>query len=357
MLDWLSYRFISMLVKRHLKPEQTTLITMITHAIVFRFILSVSFLWLSIIFIVLRFFLLDRGGDYQNKVCFRKMELNKDYRSSDVEEMMDRESSSTDTTFNGVWSSTRFPGAVRKKAYRFDGDGNYSENEWDLSSHICDLNGNDGKEFCWYHVELPKHDKKLALYAQYLIDVLCPPLKLQEILALCSNGPYCGYVDGALVFRLNSPGPPGSNFTLRLAARVAKNSVITVSLGRVPRLGFSYVRNTVLSEIPTIESPGSGSRYMDDKGKGRIPIEEHVLEFFLTMNHSDQEAGNPIPTNVSDLIIHIVDTHVDHVQDIVTDLEMELDSVELELDKGIIYIQDILFQVFWYHGEWIALIV
>jgi Mg2+ and Co2+ transporter CorA len=51
------------------------------------------------------------------------------------------------------------------------------------------------------------------------------------------------------------------------------------------------------------------------------------------MNHSE-EADNPVPTRVSNLLVHIVDTHVDHLQDIVTKLEMELDSIELELDKG-----------------------
>ena len=64
-----------------------------------------------------------------------------------------------------------------------------------------------------------------------------------------------------------------------------------------------------------------------------IVIREHVLEFLLTMNHSE-EADNPVPTRVSNLLMHIVDTHVDHLQDRVTRLEMELDTIELELDKG-----------------------
>jgi hypothetical protein len=33
-------------------------------------------------------------------------------------------------------------------------------------------------------------------------------------------------------------------------------------------------------------------------------------------------------------VVHIIDTHVDQLQDLVTKLEMELDSVELDLDKG-----------------------
>lgn len=71
---------------------------------------------------------------------------------------------------------------------------------------------------------------------------------------------------------------------------------------------------------------------MEDEELGTV-IPEHVLEFFLTMNHSE-EADNPVPKTASNLLVHIVDTHIDHVQDMVTKLEMELDLVELELDKG-----------------------
>ncbi|KAG6490750.1 uncharacterized protein LOC122006711 [Zingiber officinale] len=220
-------------------------------------------------------------------------------------------------------SRAHFPGAVRQKAYLFDGLGGYFNKEWDLKE-------GSGIEFCWYQLELPKGNQKLAVSAQYLIDVLCPPLKLQDILTLISNGPFCGHVDGALVFRVNSPGPATSSFTMRLAARVTKNSVITVSLGRVPRLGFSPTGQSLLSEIPSIEGPGLTR---EEEGHGGIVIQEHVLEFLLTMNHSE-EADNPVPNRVSNLVVHIIDTHVDHVQDIVTKLEMELDSVELELDKG-----------------------
>ncbi|GMH23681.1 hypothetical protein Nepgr_025524 [Nepenthes gracilis] len=217
-----------------------------------------------------------------------------------------------------------FPGAVRQKAYIFDGNGKYYNKEWDLAE-------GRGREFCWYHVELPKGNQKLSQSAQYLIDVLCPPLKLQDILSLVSNGPFCGHVDGALVFRVNSAGPASSVFTFRLAARVTEHSVITVSLGRVPRLGFSSLGQSLLSEVPSVESP---SCYNGDQKEVRgFVIEEHVLEFLLTMNHSE-EADNPVPKSVSNLVIHIIDTFVDHVQDIVTNLEIELDSLELEMDRG-----------------------
>ncbi|XP_010941819.3 uncharacterized protein [Elaeis guineensis] len=233
-------------------------------------------------------------------------------------------SDATSTTKEAGLPRSHFPGAVKQRAYRFDGIGNYSTKEWDLT----EANGSgNGGEFSWYHVELPKGNQNLAVSTQYLIDVLCPPLKLNDILTLVSNGPFCGHVDGALVFRVNSPGPAESNFTLRLAARVTENSVVTVSLGRVPRLGFSPTGQSLLSEIPSVGGDG------EKGGSGSFVIPEHVLEFLLTMNHSE-EADNPVPKTVSNLVVHIIDTHVDHVQDIVTKLEMELDSVELEVDKG-----------------------
>lgn len=222
------------------------------------------------------------------------------------------------------FSSHQFSGMVRQRAYIFDGDGKYYNKEWDLAEGT-------GKEFCWYHVELPKGNQKLSQSAQHLIDALCPPLKLQDILSLVSNGPFCGHVDGALVFRVNSPGPASSSFTFKIAARITENSVITVSLGRVPRLGFSPMGQSLLSEVPSVDSP---SYYRGErKERSGIVIEEHVLEFLLTMNHSE-EADNPVPTSVSNLVVHIIDTHVDQLQDVVTKLEIELDAVELEMDRG-----------------------
>ncbi|GKA99067.1 hypothetical protein Tco_0827004 [Tanacetum coccineum] len=71
-------------------------------------------------------------------------------------------------------------------------------------------------------------------------------LKLQDILSLVIYGPYCAHVDVALVFRVNSPGLPSSKFTFRLAEKITENSVITVSLGRVPRFSFSPVCHSLL---------------------------------------------------------------------------------------------------------------
>ncbi|KAH9300443.1 hypothetical protein KI387_012026 [Taxus chinensis] len=240
--------------------------------------------------------------------------------------------------------TTHFPGAVKTSAYRFDGQGNYFNKEWDLTE-------GQGKEFCWYHVELPRSNQKLALAAQYLIDVLCPPLKLYDILALVSNGPFIGNIDGALVFRVNSAGPAASKFTHRLAARITENNIITVALGRVSRLGFSTTRHQpLLSDIPSVESPhyrmgsavGAGAMAEEGSKTGGedhhqqpdvTVIREHVLEFLLTMNHSE-EADNPVPSRMSYLLVHIIDTHVDHLQDIVAKLEMDLDTTEIELDNG-----------------------
>eukprot|EP00268_Persea_americana_P061280 TRINITY_DN7726_c0_g1_i13.p1 TRINITY_DN7726_c0_g1~~TRINITY_DN7726_c0_g1_i13.p1 ORF type:complete len:332 (-),score=71.87 TRINITY_DN7726_c0_g1_i13:2982-3977(-) len=254
------------------------------------------------------------------------MELPVEERCLETEDL--EQGSSSETLIKEmVLSHTVLFGDVKRKAYRFDGMGNYFTKEWDLTD--C-----RGREFSWYHVELPKPqggNQKLALSAQLLIGVLCPPLKLQDILSLVSNGPFCAHVDGALVFRVNSPGPAASKFTLRLAARVTENSVITVSLGRVPRLGFSPTGQSLLSVIPSVENPNFVGD--DESGTGGIVIEEHVLEFLLTRNHSE-EADNPVPRTISNLLVHIIDTYMDHLQDIVTELEMELDTVELDLDKG-----------------------
>ncbi|GER42100.1 zinc transport protein zntB [Striga asiatica] len=248
------------------------------------------------------------------------MELNHlDPESEDVDKELPVQRNLEENGFHHL----HYPSSVRKKAYIFDGDGNYYNKEWDLAQGT-------GNEFCWYHVELPKGNQKLAQLAQYLIDVLCPPLKLQDILSLVSNGPFCGHVDGALVFRVNSPGPASSKFTFRIAARITEGSVITVSLGRVPRLGFSPANESLLSEIPVVEGSSRGGG--ENEGPGGIVIREHVLDFLLTMNHSE-EADNPVPRKVSNLVVHVVDTHVDHLQDLVTKLEIELDAVEFELDR------------------------
>lgn len=227
-------------------------------------------------------------------------------------------------------------GLVKKRAYTFDGRGNFYDKEWDLGDlyqkekYGWEMREGRGNKFHWYHVELPKGNQKLAQSAQDLIGVLCPPLTLQDILSLVSNGPFCAHVNGALVFRVNSPGPLSSEFTFRIAAIVTETSVITVSLGRVPRLGFSRMGESLLSEIPSMESP----HYFRGQQQGTgVVIKEHVLEFLLTMNHSE-EADNPVPRSLSNLIVHIIDTHVDQLQDLVTKLEMEMDSVELDLDKG-----------------------
>ncbi|XP_078436750.1 magnesium transporter CorA-like family protein [Wolffia australiana] len=221
----------------------------------------------------------------------------------------------------------RFPGVLRKYAYRFDGAGNYAEKEFDLTAEKGGDPESTAGEFSWYHVELPKADHKLSKSAEYLIDALCPPLKLHEILSLVSNGPYCGQVDQALVFRVNSPGPAASDYTLRLAVRVTARSVVSVSLGRVPRLGFSRSRASLLKEVPRVGGGAAGG------AAGGTVIEEPLLEFLLRMDHSE-EADNPVPLTVSSLLIHVIDAYVDQVHDTVTSLEMELDAVEHELDKG-----------------------
>lgn len=267
--------------------------------------------------------------------------------------------------------------AVKRMAYRFDGRGQFRVLEWDLSRQWDDASdaaaagtttATTPAGFSWFHVEIPRSIKRPAAAAQYLIDVLCPPLKLQDVLALVSNGPFCGSVDGALTFRVNSAGPPSSKFTHKIAARVTRDTVISVSLGRVSRLEFANnPTKSLLTEVPRNEPPRSSSsaggaggassggggagagppdkhlaavqsfrRHHSSSGAGQdtgVVIQEHVLEFLLTMNHPD-DLDSPVPTDVSKLLIHIVDTHIDQLQDIVIKLEMELDEVENQLDTG-----------------------
>lgn len=220
-------------------------------------------------------------------------------------------------------------GEVRRRSYLFDGLGSFSATSWSPCWSPSNRS-TDPTPFSWHHVELPKGGPyKLTHYAQSLIELLSPPLKLYEILDLASNGPYCAQqLDGTLIFRVNSGGPIASECAIRLAVRITENSVITVSVGRVPRLGFSDQNGpgSLLTEIPSVEG----------EKEGRVVIAEHVLEDLLLMNHSE-EADNPVPTRVSGLVVHIIDTHVDQLHDIVTRFEMELDAVELQLDKGVYF--------------------
>nr|GEW88809.1 Mg2+ transporter protein, CorA-like/zinc transport protein ZntB [Tanacetum cinerariifolium] len=226
-----------------------------------------------------------------------KVEVN-DYVSelSDLEAGSSTRSASPTRPFR-----TRYTGLVRLKAYIFDGFGEYCDKEWDIVE-------GDGKKFCWYHVELPKGNQKLSQSAQYLIDALCPPLKLQDILSLVSNGPYCAHVDGALVFRVNSPGPPSSKFTFRLAARITKNSVITVSLGRVPRLGFSPVGQSLLMAYDN----GTGRQiYYTTTTQGATVVaqqqqpqqlQQNVQQQYQAMVAAQENGSNVITGNIKEFM-------------------------------------------------------
>ncbi|CAI5485241.1 unnamed protein product [Closterium sp. Naga37s-1] len=77
-----------------------------------------------------------------------------------------------------------------------------------------------GGEFSWFHVEIPRSCPSLSAAARQLITHLHPPLQLQEITTLLSNGPYCGTLGGALFVRINSPGPMESPYTFKIAARI-----------------------------------------------------------------------------------------------------------------------------------------
>ncbi|AQK50935.1 zinc transport protein ZntB [Zea mays] len=229
-------------------------------------------------------------------------------------------------------------GAVPRHAFVFDGEGGFSEAPWGLAVSGSSRTG----EFTWHHVELPRSAGAAAAkplhHAQALIELLCPPLTLQEILAFVATGPHCASSgDGALLLRVSAPGPVGSAYALRLAARVTESSVVTVSVGGVPRLAFGTRQASLLSEVPlgvaaSLSDEGHGGGRAVDGG---VIIDERLLESLLAMNHADgAHTDNPVPRTVSNLLVHVLGTHVDHVHDIVTRLEMDLDAVELQLDKG-----------------------
>ncbi|KAH7277004.1 hypothetical protein KP509_39G030000 [Ceratopteris richardii] len=194
---------------------------------------------------------------------------------------------------------------LKRTAYIFDGEGNFSSKAWDLEAWQGKQREDRDSRFSWYHVELPRSYTTLASAAQYLILTLCPPLKLQDILALASNGPFCGFVDEAIIFRANSSGPTTSEYTQKLAGRVTKNSMITVALGRIPGLEFSTSSpDSLLTEIPHLANTVR-SAFPEHGG---CVIQEHVLEFYLLRNHFED--------------------------DILTKLELHVDENEYELDQG-----------------------
>ncbi|XP_058069498.1 uncharacterized protein LOC131218749 isoform X1 [Magnolia sinica] len=228
--------------------------------------------------------------------------------------------------------SCRLYDGVVWTAYRFDGLGNYFKKGWDLRE-------DRGNHFCWYHGELPNRNQKLRSFKKIFTEKLCPPLKHQDITRMVSSGPFCGHVDGALFLRVNSSGPSLSNFRLRLAARITENSVITMSLGPNLRLGFSPENpNLVRSDEMGVEldeiviekgDRPENSNLVRNEEKGvaaKNGIEEGDVESRFEMN--EEEADNLVVKTVGNLLVHIVNRHMDHLQCIVTNLEIDLDTIE-----------------------------
>eukprot|EP00897_Mesotaenium_endlicherianum_P009547 jgi/Mesen1/8620/ME000050S08029 len=210
----------------------------------------------------------------------------------------------------------------QRYAFSFDGKGSFQAKEWGIREP------ESADEFTWYHIEIPRSCPTLSAAAKGLIEHLYPALKLQDITTLVSNGPFCGILGGALVFRINSAGPMDSDFTFRIAAYVSSNMVVSVALGNIPRLQFSRLAaQSFLTSIPSIkvvsERPSAGS----------VVINDQLLEDLLRKNHPE-DADNPIPTNVAELLVHIIDTHVDQLQDIIVEVEMRLDVIERDMDGG-----------------------
>ncbi|KAL9260221.1 hypothetical protein AKJ16_DCAP14889 [Drosera capensis] len=203
----------------------------------------------------------------------------------------------------------QLPDAVKTKAYKFYGNGNYDVKEWDLAE--C-----RGSEFCWYQVQLPKGDE--SQLSKYLIDVLGPLLKPRDILSLIKSRHFCGHVDDAVIFRVTSADPASTLFTSKLAVMVTGNSVISVSQERVLGRGFSSFKSPLHLEVPILE-PHNGQQQGESS---RFVIDEH-----MSAKHSE-EADYSVPRSVSNLVIHIIDTYVAHQEDVVDKLETDLDELE-----------------------------
>ncbi|KAK3031216.1 hypothetical protein RJ639_035373 [Escallonia herrerae] len=167
----------------------------------------------------------------------------------------------------------------------------------------------------------------------YFEAVLNPTLTMADVPELCRIAHDKGLtvvIDNTFApMVLSQARPASSEFTFRIVARVTEHSVIGVSLGAMPKLGLRPVGESLMQQATASETPKQG----EQNERGGDPVRDHVIEFLLMKNCSE-EAGNAVPKSVSNLLVHIISTHVDHLQDVVTKLEIELDSVDLELDKG-----------------------
>ncbi|GAB2218019.1 hypothetical protein Droror1_Dr00001235 [Drosera rotundifolia] len=196
---------------------------------------------------------------------------------------------------------------METKAYKFDGAGDYVK-KWDLAE--C-----REREFCWYHVQLPKGNQSQLF--KYLIDVFAPLLKPRDILSLIKSGRFCGHVDDAVIFRVTSADPASTSFTFKFAVRVTGNSVISVSQDRVPSFKSPLRGNSIL-EPPNGQQQGESSGFV---------IDEHTLESFMSVRHS-QEADYSVPKSVSNLVIHIIEICVAQHEDDVDKLQTDLNALE-----------------------------
>eukprot|EP00850_Spirogloea_muscicola_P008569 SM000046S16350 [mRNA] locus=s46:15938:18961:- [translate_table: standard] len=211
------------------------------------------------------------------------------------------------------------PPALHLLGLYFDGAGDSLPCPW-----MAVAAADEPASFVWYHVVVSRRKRSASAVAQALVRVLCPPLKPRQVQTLVSDGPFCGTKDGALVLRISGAGNLASPFSLKLAARVTDRSIISLSYGPIPRLDFA---TAALHH-------GAAHSSACDVSATIARVEEDVLDFFMSSRFGD--ADDPIPTTISKLlvhILHILDSHVDHVQDIVMKQEMGLDDLEHALDE------------------------
>lgn len=147
--------------------------------------------------------------------------------------------------------------------------------------------GTSGGSFLWFHLVIPRTCPSLAIAARQAITFLHPPLPLQHVVALLANGPFCSILDGALLFRINSPGPLDSPYSFKIAVRMTKTSIVSLSLGDIPRLELTRTvfNKGVLSplalyldphEPPSVElgSRRSSVTALDDPGPPSQPVQD-----------------------------------------------------------------------------------
>ncbi|GJZ59030.1 hypothetical protein Tco_0614846 [Tanacetum coccineum] len=113
------------------------------------------------------------------------------------------------------------------------------------------------------------------------------------------------------------------NFAIDYSVTLVKEECTRTGLGNMENILDAASTVHIFSEIPRVESLNFKFGRDETADRGSIVIQEHVLDFLLTTMEHSEEADNPVPRSVSNLVVHIIDTHVDHLEDVVTKLDIQ----------------------------------